>query len=71
MKKFIAGLVLMLITTVSYAKTYECIGYIDGAPVGKPLKVNATKTPIAEDKAYDRLLTKEKVKIKVDYVKCK
>jgi len=71
MKQLTAGLVLMLITTVSYAKAYECIGYIDGAPVGKPLKVNATKTPIAEDKAYDRFLTKEKVKIKVDYVKCK
>ena len=68
MKKIITGLVLMLITTVSYAKTYECTAYRDGAKVGEPLKVNATKTPIAEDKAYDRL---RKEKIKVDYVKCK
>ena len=71
MKQLTAGLILMIITTASYAKVYECIGYIDGAPVGKPLKVNATKTPIAEDKAYDRFLTKEKVKVKMDYVKCK
>ena len=68
MKKIITGLVLMLITTVSYAKEYRCIAYLDGAQVGEPLKVNATKTPIAEDKAYDRL---RKEKIKVDYVKCK
>ena len=71
MKRLIAGLVLTLITTASYAKTYECIGYKDGVQVGETLKINATKTPIAEDKAYDRFLTKSKTKIKVDYVKCK
>jgi len=68
MKKFIAGLVMMLITTVSYAKLYECDGYLDGVKIGETQKVNATKTPIAEDKAYDRL---RKAKVKVDYVKCK
>ena len=67
MKKLIAGLALMLITTVSYAKAYECTGYVDGKK-GPTLKVNATKTPIAEDKAYQRML---KAGTKVDYVKCK
>ena len=71
MKKLIASLVLMLITTVSYATEFKCTGYFEGSPVGEPIKVNATKTPIAEDKAYDRFLTKSKTKIKVDYVKCK
>lgn len=59
---------LMLITSVSYAKAYSCTGYLDGSPVGEAIKVNASKTPIAEDKAYDRM---RKAKIKVDYVKCK
>ncbi len=68
MNKIITGLVLMLMTTVSYANTYECKGYIDGDQVGEPQKVNATKTPIAEDKAYDRL---RKAKFKVDYVRCR
>ena len=68
MKKMIAGLLLMLVTTASYAKPYVCTGYLDGVQVGEPQKVNATKMPIAEDKAYDRL---RKEKIKVDYVKCK
>ena len=68
MKKMIAGLLLTLVTTASYAKPYVCTGYLDGVQVGEPQKVNATKMPIAEDKAYDRL---RKEKIKVDYVKCK
>lgn len=68
MKKLITGLVLMLMTTVVYAKAYECTGYTGSTPVVGPFKVNATKTPIAEDKAYDRL---RKDKVKVDYVKCK
>ena len=67
MKKLIAGLALMLITTVSYAKSYECTGYVDGK-AGPKLKVNASKTPVAEDKAYQRML---KAGTKVDYVKCK
>ncbi len=61
------GLVMMLIATVSYAKSYHCVAYKDGVQVGESQKVNASKVPIAEDKAYDRL---RKAKIIVDYVKC-
>jgi len=68
MKKLIAGLVLMLISSVTFAGTYECTGYINGTPVGPAIKVEASKTPIAETKAYDRM---RKAGTKVDYVKCK
>ncbi|WP_428354716.1 hypothetical protein [Methyloprofundus sp.] len=68
MKKIIAGLGLMLLSTVLYAKPYVCVAYTDGVASEEPMTVNATKTPIAEDKAYDRLRKKGK---KVDYVKCK
>ena len=68
MKKLIVGLVLMLVTSVSFAGKYECIGYLDNVQVGFVVKVNASKTPIAEDKSYDRM-TKEGIKL--DYVRCK
>ena len=69
MKKLIAGLVLMLITTASYAKTYECTGYIDGSSTEETtIKVQASKAAVAETKAYDRM---KKAGTKVDYVKCK
>ncbi|NYT46550.1 MAG: hypothetical protein H0A75_01460 [Candidatus Methanofishera endochildressiae] len=48
MKKLIVGLVLMLVTSVSFAGKYECIGYLDNVQVGSVVKVNASKTPIAE-----------------------
>ena len=67
MKKLIAGLVLMLMATASFAKPYVCTGYIDGVQVGEAITVNASKTPVAEDKAYQRML---KAGAKVDYVKC-
>ncbi|NOQ63989.1 MAG: hypothetical protein GQ582_05705 [Methyloprofundus sp.] len=68
MKKIIAAIALSLITSVSYAKPYKCTGYIDGEVAGGERIVNATKTPIAEDKAYSRL---KKEGITVDYVACK
>ncbi|NOQ17170.1 MAG: hypothetical protein GQ581_08935 [Methyloprofundus sp.] len=73
MKKIIAALALTLISTVSYAKPYTCTGYFDGKAVGDPIVVNASKMPIAEDKAYDRILYKDGKKRKegLDYVKCK
>ena len=68
MKKIITGLVLVLISTVSYATTYECTGYINESPVGESIKVNADKASVAETKAYDRM---RKAGTKMDYVKCK
>ncbi|GFO73987.1 hypothetical protein BPLS_P0371 [Bathymodiolus platifrons methanotrophic gill symbiont] len=68
MKKLFAGLGLMLIATASFAKPYVCKGYIDGAQAGEAITVNASKTPVAEDKAYQRML---KAGTKVDYVQCK
>ena len=47
MKKLIASLVLMLITTTSYAATFTCTGYADGSAVGEPMKVNAAKAVVA------------------------
>ncbi len=68
MKKLIAFLVLMLITTVSFAKEYVCTGYLDGSVVGEPMKVNASKASVAETKAKARL---KKAGIKASYVDCK
>ena len=68
MKKIIAGLMLMLVTSVSYAEIYTCTGYANGSIVGTPLKVNATKVAIAEEKAADRM---KKAGLEVDYVHCK
>ncbi len=68
MKNLIAGLILMLSTTISFAGTYECTGYHDGSKVGKPLTVNASKATVAETKAKARLI---KSGLKVDYVECK
>ena len=68
MKKLIASLVLMLITTTSYAATFTCTGYADGSAVGEPIKVHAAKEAVAETKAKDRL---RKAGTKVDYVQCK
>jgi len=68
MKKIIAGLALSLITSVSYAETFSCTGYIDGKTVGEAKKVNADKKIVAETKAASRL---KKSGIKVDYVDCK
>ena len=68
MKKIIAGLGLMLITTVSYAETYVCTGYINGDVAGTPIKVNASKIAVAEVKAADRL---RKAGVEVDFVECK
>lgn len=67
MKILVAGLILMSVSTISYAKPYECTGYIDGAPAGSSITVNAAKTPVAETKAHDRM---RKAGTKVDYVKC-
>ena len=68
MKKLIASLVLMLTSTISYAESYKCTGYIDGKPVGEPAQVTASKVAVAESKAYSRL---KKSGITVDYVHCK
>lgn len=67
MKKFTMGLALMLITSVSYAKAYECKGYVDGKQVGETMTVNASKKAVAEAKAYSRM---KKAKIDIDYVTC-
>ncbi len=67
MKKLITGLVLILMSTVSYAKSFECTGYADGSAVGAPIKVNAAKAAVAETKAKARMKQEGK---KVDYVKC-
>jgi len=68
MKRIIASLALSLITSVSYANSFSCIGYIDGTPAGDAIKVNADKKAVAETKAASRL---KKSGIKVDYVDCK
>lgn len=68
MKKLLTGLALMLITSVSYAKAYSCTPYFDRAQSGETIKVNASRTDVAETKAASRL---KKADIKVDYVRCK
>ncbi len=68
MKKIFAALILMTIASVSYAKAFVCTGYLNGAQVGEPMKVNAAKVLVAETKAYARM---KKAGIKVDYVSCK
>ncbi|MCK4842058.1 MAG: hypothetical protein KAT04_09275 [Methylococcales bacterium] len=67
MKKLIVSLALMLISTASYAKTYNCTAYANGSVVGEPIKVNAAKASVAETKAKSRL---KKAGVKVDYVQC-
>ncbi|MBW6453958.1 MAG: hypothetical protein RQ733_07085 [Methyloprofundus sp.] len=67
MKKIIAGLTLSLITSVSYAETFNCTGYIDGKIAGETKKINADKKAVAEVKAASRL---KKAGIKFDYVDC-
>jgi len=62
------GLALMLITSISYAKAYECKGYVDGNQVSETMTVNASKQAVAEAKAYSRM---KKAKIDIDYVTCK
>ena len=68
MKKLIAGLVLMLTATASYATTYTCTGWYDGSVVGEPIKLEASKASVAETKAKARL---KKDGHKVSYVDCK
>lgn len=73
MKKIIFSLVLILVSTVSYAKTYKCTGYSDGKVVGESIKINASKTAIAETKAADRIRKREEKegkKGKVGFVRC-
>lgn len=67
MKKHIVGLALMLMTSVSYAKSFECTGYASGSAVGPAIQVNAAKAAVAETKAKARLKKEGK---KVDYVTC-
>jgi len=67
MKKIIIGLTLMLISSISYAKAYECKAYVNGK-VKKTMTVNASKVAVAEAKAYSRM---KKAKIAIDYVTCK
>ena len=68
MKKIIAGLALALITSVSYAKPFQCTGYTDAAVIEPSITVNASKAAVAETKAKDRMRKKG---IEVAYVKCK
>ncbi len=68
MKKLIAGLVLILTSSVSYATSYTCTGYFEGSVVGEPIKVEASKVSVAETKAKSRL---KKDGHKVSYVDCK
>lgn len=68
MKKLIAGLVLILVSSVSYAETYVCTAYFEGSVVGEPIKVEASKASVAETKAKARL---KKSGHKVGYVDCK
>lgn len=71
MKKFIVSVGLMLITSVSYAKPYLCVGYLDGAVVGE-ITVNADKAAVAETKGIDRLRKSlGGKKASVDFMKCK
>lgn len=68
MKKIIAGLALLLMSSVSYAAEYTCTGYVGAEQAGEPIKVVASKEMVAETKAYSRF---KKAGYKVDYVKCK
>jgi len=68
MKKIIAASVLTLISTVSYAKPFQCTGYVDGAKVEPTITVNAAKAAVAETKGKDRMRKTGQI---VDYVKCK
>ena len=68
MKKLIAVLVLMLTSTASFSATFVCTAYLDGAVVGEPMKINASKATVAETKAKSRL---KKAGVKVNYVDCK
>lgn len=68
MKKFIATLALMLLTSVSHAQAFVCTGYLDGSTAGDPITVNASKVSVAETKAYARM---KKAGVKLDYVRCK
>ena len=58
----------MVISSGSYAATFTCTSYKDGAQAGEPIKVNAAKAIVAETKALARM---KKAGIKVDYVRCK
>ncbi len=58
----------MLISSISYAKAYECKAYRDGDQVGETMTVNASKVAVAEAKAYSRM---KKAKVAIDYVTCK
>ena len=66
MKKIIAGVALMLITSVSYAQSFTCTGWTDGKLI-TTIKVNADKVAVAETKAASRM---KKDKLVIDYVKC-
>ncbi len=68
MKNVFTGLALMLMSTASYAITFECKGYADGAQVGEAITVNAAKAIVAETKAIARM---KNAGLKVDYVRCK
>ncbi len=67
MKKITTTLVLTLISTASFATTYECTGYVGSKPVAT-IKIQASKMAVAETKSHDRM---RKDGTKVDYVKCK
>ncbi len=58
----------MLISSISYAKAYECKAYIDGVQVSETMMVNASKVAVAEAKAYSRM---KKAKVAIDYITCK
>jgi len=68
MKKVFTGFALLLLSTTSYAETFQCTGYLDGAVVGETISVNASKVIVAETKAHSRM---KKMKLDIDYVLCK
>lgn len=70
MKKIILGLVTLatLSSILNASMKYECSRYAGGDYQGF-IKVAANNKGEAENKAYDKY--KNKLKMKVDYVKCK
>ena len=68
MNKLIAGLLLTLISTVSFAGAYRCTGYFNNVAIDPSITVKASKAAVAETKAKSRM---KKDGIEVDYVVCK
>ena len=67
MKKIVLALALMMMTSASYASSYECYRYVNGSPTGTWIKIQASSKSDAESKAYARF---KELGGKVDSVNC-